>query len=386
MDKKTQNIILITIGIIVGLYFLFAGLVKASSVLGPLVMGALLAMLVLPIARKLEGWGMKRGWGALLGVLTIILFIAGLLSILAFQIKSLAEDWPKIKEQLKPTVTQAQEFIEDKFGISPEEQKEKVKESMPGNSEDEKGTESSGASGSGTKSMIERITGGLAASLLTFAYVFFFLLYRLKFKKSILKFFSAEKRGEVSKVIDSASKVAQQYLNGKLILMIILAVLYSVGLSIIGIKHAILISLLAAVLTLIPYIGNLIGGGLAATMALFTGGNITDALGVIGVFALAQFIETYTLEPFVVGHKVNLNPVMTIIAVVVGEVVWSVPGMIMAIPVLGIFKIIFDHIPALQPLGYALGTEDTEEENEGKLDKAGKWIRNKIKGLKNKGS
>ncbi len=384
MNKKTQTILWVSFGVIVGLYFLFAGMVEASSVLGPLVMAALLAMLVLPVSRKLETWGLKRGWSSFLGVLTILLFMVGVFAVLGFQIKSLAEDWPKIKEQLKPKVTQVQEFVTDKFGISPQQQEEKLKEQMQGGekSNEGKSKESSGTGGGGIQSMLGSITGALGTTLLTFVYVFFFLLYRKKFKKSILKFFSAEKQGEVTKVINNSSKVAQQYLVGKLILMVILAVLYSIGLSIVGIKHAILVSVLAAVLTLIPYIGNLIGAGLALGMALFTGGNLTDILGVVGVFSVAQFVESYMLEPFVVGQKVNLNPVMTIIVVVVGEAVWGVPGMVIAIPVLGIFKIICDHIPALQPLGYTLGVEDTEDQDEGMLDKAGNWIREKIKGLK----
>lgn len=375
-----------TVGIIVGLYFLFTGLVKASGVLGPIVMGGLLAMLVLPIARKMESWGLKRGWGSLLSVLTVILFMVGILSVLAYQIQSLAEDWPKIKEQLEPKVTQVQEFIEEKFGLSPQEQEEKVKKNIPGGSEGEKSEESSGNAGGGITSIISNITGVMGSTLLTFVYAFFLLLYRNKFKKSILKFFPDQKQGEVSKVISNSSKVAQEYLNGKLILMVLLAALYSIGLSIVGIKHAILVSVLAAVFTLIPYIGNLIGGGLALAMALFTGGNLTDILGVVAVFSIVQFIETYTLEPFVVGHKVNLNPVVTIIVVVVGEAVWGVVGMIIAIPVLGILKIIFDHIPPLQPLGYTLGTEGTDDDGEGKFDKAGQWIRNKFKGLISKDS
>ncbi|MDQ3395762.1 MAG: AI-2E family transporter, partial [Bacteroidota bacterium] len=68
--------------------------------------------------------------------------------------------------------------------------------------------------------------------------------------------------------------------------------------------------------------------------------------------------------PYVVGHKVELNPLIIIIVVVLGGAVWGVMGMIISIPVFGILKIVFDHIPVLNPLGYALGEEDISSEDE----------------------
>jgi len=388
MDKKRQNFILITIGIVVGLYFLFYGLSKAQGFLVPLVLAILVAMLMLPVASKLESWGVSRGWASFFSDLIILLFIAGLVWVLSFQVKSVAEDWPKIKEQLKPKITKVEEFISDKFGISPQEQEKKIKEQLPlMGSESEKSSEPSGSSaGGGAQSVVQQVIGAMGSTLLTFVYIFFFLLYRDKFKKSVLKFFPPEKTDEVMDVINHASKVAQQYLTGRFILILILAILYSIGLSITGIKYAILVSVLAAVLSLIPYIGNIIGVVLALAMALFTGGSTNALIGVIIVFSITQFIESYILEPFIVGRKVDLNPVMTIVVVVLGEAVWGLPGMIIAIPVLGIFKIIFDHIPVLRPVGYTLGEEGTDSDGENMFSKAEKWIRNKISGMKNKGS
>ncbi len=63
-------------------------------------------------------------------------------------------------------------------------------------------------------------------------------------------------------------------------------------------------------------------------------------MGILITYALVQFIQSYIIEPLVVGSEVNINPLFTIIAIVLGEAVWGVPGLILAIPLLGIFKII----------------------------------------------
>lgn len=191
-----------------------------------------------------------------------------------------------------------------------------------------------------------------------------------------------EKRDKTKKVLSDSTQISQSYLTGRLILIIFLAVLYSAGLSISGVKHAILISVLAAVLSLIPYIGNIIGFFLAIIMAFFSGSNLMGALGVAITFAIAQFVESYILEPYIVGDKVNLNPIFTIIVVVLGGAIWGILGMLIAIPALAIIKIVFNHIPVLQPYGYLFGQEgENKEEDDSKnfLTKTKKWALNKFK-------
>ncbi|MGK7390378.1 MAG: AI-2E family transporter, partial [Candidatus Cyclobacteriaceae bacterium M2_1C_046] len=93
--------------------------------------------------------------------------------------------------------------------------------------------------------------------------------------------------------------------------------------------------------------------------------------------SITQFVESYILEPYIVGHKVDMNPVMTIIAVVFGEFIWGVPGMVLAIPVLGIVKVICDRIEVLQPVGYAIGEEGIEG-GDNIFTKFGKWVKSKF--------
>jgi predicted PurR-regulated permease PerM len=74
-------------------------------------------------------------------------------------------------------------------------------------------------------------------------------------------------------------------------------------------------------------------------MSLTQGGGGGMVIGILITYGLVQFIQTYILEPLVVGSEVKLNPLFTILAIVIGELVWGVPGMVVAIPILGITKV-----------------------------------------------
>ncbi|HEX6171065.1 MAG TPA: AI-2E family transporter, partial [Chitinophagaceae bacterium] len=110
-------------------------------------------------------------------------------------------------------------------------------------------------------------------------------------------------------------------------------------------------------LEIIPFIGNLTGTLLAILMVVIQGGGAGMVLGVVITYLIVQFLQTYLLEPLVVGAEVNINPLFTIIILVVGELIWGIPGMVLAIPLLGIIKIICDHIPSLKPYGYLIGSD-----------------------------
>ena len=87
------------------------------------------------------------------------------------------------------------------------------------------------------------------------------------------------------------------------------------------------------------------------------GGETNMILGVILIYGVVQFVQTYLLEPLIVGSEVHLNPLITIFSLVAAEAVWGIPGMILAIPLTGIIKIICDRIPRLQPYGYLIGSD-----------------------------
>jgi len=132
----------------------------------------------------------------------------------------------------------------------------------------------------------------------------------------------------------------------------------------IGIDFPFLFGYLAAVLTIIPYIGTTIGGMLPTFYALVTYDSLWMPISVIALYLTIQTIEGNILTPKIVGNKVSLNPLFALISLLVGGLLWGIAGMILFIPIMAIVKVIFDHIESLQPYGILLSSDfGSNEEN-----------------------
>lgn len=367
MKEKTYQVILYGALLIVGTYFLFLGLYKARPFLIPLTIAGFLSLVMLPVANKLQSMGLSRTLSVLIADLIILIFCLAIIYVVGIEIKKVAEDWPAYQEKLEPKIEEVSQFVSEKIGLN--------KEHLTFHSGSENGSSSDSQKVKTISSFISEFFSFIGNFLLVFVYIFFFMYYREKFKNSILGFVRKESREKTDKILAALSKVSQQYMFGRFILILILAVIYTVGLAIVGIKYAALISILAAILSLIPYIGNVVGYGLALIMGAISTGDLGGIIGVSIVFAISQFVESYILEPFIVGQKVDLNPALTIIGVVMLGMVWGIVGAFIAIPAMAIVKVISDNVKLLRPLGYTLGTED--------ISTGPSWVK-KVKNWKSK--
>ena len=184
-----------------------------------------------------------------------------------------------------------------------------------------------------------------------------------------------DQKGNAQKVIHESSLVAQKYLSGLGTMIVMLWVMYGIGFSIIGVKSALFFAVLCGLLEIVPFVGNVIGTSLTLLMVLTQGGSSGMIIGVLVTYGIVQFVQTYILEPLVVGAEVNINPLFTIMVLVVGELIWGLPGMILAIPLLGIVKIVCDNVERLKPYGYLIGKEKKEKKGNGVVDKVKKWFK-----------
>jgi len=142
---------------------------------------------------------------------------------------------------------------------------------------------------------------------------------------------------------------------GLSLIILIVAVLNTIGLLILGIDNAVLFGVMAAVLTLIPYIGILLGALLPVLFALFTKDSLWYPFGVVLIFMLIQFLEGNFLTPNIVGRQVSINPFAAILALIIGAMLLGLIGVMFALPVLAILKVICDEIVTLKPMGYLIG-------------------------------
>ena len=331
-------------------YFLFLGLTRAKGFFAPLLTAVILSLVVLPLSQKMENV-LKRPWAAILNSLLLFLISIGLMALVSFQVRSFAKDWPQIKETMVPKIEKIKKFALQHTPLNQEDIQEAQNDSSKVSSEtSEKIT-----------SFMSSLSNFFANYLLTFVYVFFLLNYRHIFKNFLLTVFPDEKRHTVKTIIQKSAKVAPQYLLGKLILMGLLAILYSIGLGISGVNNFILVSVIAAVLTLIPYIGNILGFTMAVAFGFLTSGDTTVLIGIALTFTITQFVESYVLQPYVVGERVDVHPFFVIVAVIIGNFVWGVIGMILAIPIMGILTVILLNIKELKPFGILFSKKEFSE-------------------------
>ena len=190
---------------------------------------------------------------------------------------------------------------------------------------------------------------------------------RPRFKEFILKLAPSDRQLMTKAIIFRSVLIVQQYLSGLALVIIFLWVMYSIGFSIVGIRNAVLFAILCGLLEVVPFVGNLTGSMLTSLMALSQGGGMSMVFGVLITYALIQFLQFYIITPLVMRTQVNINPLFTIVILIMGNLIWGITGMILAIPLLGIIKIVFDNIEPLQPLGILIG--------QGKAPKQSAWMR-----------
>ncbi|MCC8408230.1 AI-2E family transporter [Mucilaginibacter sp. UR6-1] len=211
------------------------------------------------------------------------------------------------------------------------------------------GTSGAGSAASYVAGFAATLLSSLTTTILLLIYVFLLINSRAHFKKFILKLVKPEDQANTKEIISQTTEVAQNYVSELAKMIVCLWIMYSIGFSVVGVNNAIFFAILCGMLEIIPFVGNITGTGLTVLMDLAQGGGSGMVIGVLITYGLVQFIQSYILQPLVVGKDVDVNPLFTIMVLVLGEAVWDVGGMVLAIPVLGMVKIVCDHIEPLKP-------------------------------------
>ncbi|WP_247236807.1 AI-2E family transporter [Telluribacter sp. SYSU D00476] len=333
----------------------------------PLCFSIILSMLFLPVSRKLEDWGLSRLLATITCLLILVLIITGFMWVITAEITRISQDMDDMQPRLQQVIRQIQRWINQEFGIPPSKQIQFV---------DEQAKKFSQSSNNLVKGFLNGILGMISSIVLVLIYMLFMIWQRDKYKRFFLKITSRESKPEAKDTIREITQVSSKYLGGRLISMLFLVVFYGIGFSVVGLQNAILMSLLAVLPSIVPYVGPFVGSFFPISMALLSGS--TDlVIPTIMILVLAQVIDNNLIEPFVMGANMNLSPLMIIIAIVTGQLIWGVAGMILFIPLFAVIRAICDHIPTLSPYGFLMQDDISESVWIGK-------IKNYFKGLTNK--
>ncbi len=326
-------------------YLVIAG----KEVLSPLVFSCLFSILLSPFANWLQNkCYLPRSIASMIAVLLLLMAVGALLFLVGSKLSGLGSDWPLFKEQLGNSVDTAQEWISKRFHINEVKQLNYV-HTATGKLLDS-GTVMIGATLISLSSM-------LLFLVFTFIYTFLFLVYRTLIMKFLVAVFLEENAGVVHDIVEQVQYIIRKYIVGLLLEMTIVAVVVSVSFTIMGIKYAALLGIITGLFNLVPYIGIFTALLISTVITFATAAVAGKVFLVIVTLIIVHLVDSNVLLPLIVGSKVKINALVTVVGVVIGEMIWGITGMFLSIPVIAVMKIIFDRVESLKPWGLLLGDE-----------------------------
>ena len=334
--------------VLVGLIALGYLIVVAKDLIDPLIFGFLFAILLLPICSFFEKkLRFHRSIASLLSIITLIAFIGGILYLVGTQISKLADDWPMLKKQVGQSIDDIRGWVENSFHINMDKQMDYVHDATT------KLMSSSSAVIGGT-------LGAVSSLLLFYTFILIFTFLILLYRRLLFRFlvwvFSDENSAIVYDIVENIQSILRKYILGLLLEMVIVATIACTAFLLIGVKYAMLLGLIVGLFNIVPYVGIFSALFLSALITFATG-NVRDVLSVIVSVIILHAVDSNVLLPTIVGSKVRLNALISFLGIVIGEMIWGLSGMFLAIPVIAILKIIFDRIESLKPWGFLFGGE-----------------------------
>ncbi len=336
---------------LLALVLILAILYVAQGVILPILFATLISISLFPLARLFERLRLGKAVSALLSVLIAISLISGIIWFIVHQSIIIGKDATAITGKVLTVLENGQLWLQEKFGIERNQVMEKLQE---------QGNKSLENAAGMITSTFGSLGNMLASAVLVPLYSFFMLYYRDFFREFFFKAFKSSPQGKVNHVLNKIYEVVQSYLVGLVTVMGIVAILNTGGLMLMGIEYAWFFGTLASLLMLLPYIGIAIGSILPALFALAVKDNAWYAIGVVAWFQVVQFLEGNIITPNIVGSKVSINPLMAVIGILLGGMLFGLAGLILALPFIATLKVVFDAIPNMEAFGFLIGEPEKE--------------------------
>ncbi len=330
----------------IGLCALIAILYVAQSIIIPLIFAFIIAILLSPVVSLFVRLKVNRILAIAMTLLLTIIIIFACGAFVVSQASLFADSWPTFVEKftllLNNTISQAAIY----FDVKPQHIHEWINKTQG---------ELLNFNGAAVGQTLMSVGGAVAVLFIIPVYIFVILYYQPLLLEFIRRLFADNHQTEVTEIVSQTKTVVQRYLVGLIIEAAIIATLDASALLILGIDYAILLGIIAAFLNMIPYIGGIVAVALPMMVALATKESPWSAVYILISYYVIQLFDNNYVVPKIVASKVKINALFSIIVVLVGNMLWGVPGMFLSIPLLAIIKLIFDHIESLKPWGFLLG-------------------------------
>ncbi|MFG6667375.1 AI-2E family transporter [Halomonas sp. HNIBRBA4712] len=310
-----------------------------DSVLMPFIAGMIVAYLVDPIVNRLQGLGLKRPLAvasvfvALFLVLTAALLI--LIPLIVSQIKQLGEVLPNVftwvENRLAPQVLEWTGYdVRAELG--------NLQTTLLENWRDAGGylAQALGSIGRSGAAFLTWITYVALIPVVTF----YLLLDWSRLLANVAELLPRHYAADVARLAKRCDEVLAAFLRGQLLVMLSLGVIYALGLTLIGLNFGLLIGVVSGLVSIVPFLGFIVGLGVALIVAFFQFESWWGLAGVLAVFSVGQVMESVVLQPKLLGDKIGLHPVAVIFAVLAGGTLFGLTGVLLALPAAAVIMVL----------------------------------------------
>ncbi len=338
MQKKLDKlfILAVTLLALVIIYLL-------SPILTPFLIGAFLAYLVNPLVNRLVAAHLPRLLSVtlvfLLLFIVLVLLIVLLVPLVGKQVDSFVNAIPAMSAWLQDTVIP---WLND-MGVSTEQINIATLKAVL----IQNWSKAGGAADVFLRTMLHssvRVIEWLMNLILVPVVTFYLLCDWNKVVQGIRDLLPRRIEPTVVKLAKECDGVMSAFFRGQLLVMLALSTLYSIGLTLIGLKTGLLIGLISGLLSIVPYLGFVVGIVLASLAAFIQFGSFISVLLVWVVFIIAHIIDNIYLTPKLVGDRIGLHPVVVIFAILAGGSLFGFLGVLLALPVSALIMVLVRHL------------------------------------------
>ena len=332
--------------------------IQVKEVLSPLIFSLLFSIALLPLVNFFEKRArLPAGMAAGFSVILLLLCLFLLFYFLGSQISRLGQDWPQFKEQIHITIQNLQQWINEKLKINVSQQMTYVNKAT---------SQVLSSSSTVIGATVASLSSMLLFLVFTMIYTFFLIFYRHHLLKFLIAVFKEENSVTVFDIAEQVQYIVRKYILGLLLEVSIVSTVCCLAFLILGVKYAVLLGFITGIFNLVPYIGIFTSLLLGTFITFATGAATSKVVLVAVVYVCVHLVDSNVLLPLIVGSKVRINALITVLGVIAGEMIWGISGMFLSIPVIAITKIVFDRIDTLKPWGLLLGDEEKEKKPKGK--------------------
>lgn len=333
---------------LLGIVLIAAILVVGSDIIMPVIMAFFISIVILPIYRFLIRYKFPEIAAILLPILLLAIFLALIIWFFSAQVANLVNDFPQIKKNVSAHLNAISAWINSISDFSTKEQVKFI---------NEKSNDLLGMAGKAASGAALTLTSVFVFVGLLPIYIYLMLFYKDILLRFVFMWFKSDHHPKVKEAIWETEAIIKNYLLGLLIQVTYMTILLGGILLLIGIKHALLIGVIFAILNLIPYVGALLGNIIGVLLTLTSSTELWPVITVLGVIAAIQFLDNNILMPRIVGSKVKINALFAILGVIIGGSIAGVAGMFLSMPIIAVLKVIFDRTETFKQWGVLLGDE-----------------------------